>query len=169
MISRPRVECAIIALALYGCSPNKPQEPVASDSQQVFPDSPERPPPNPVPQKMEARTIWEGVYTKEQSRRGKEIYASSCVRCHGEELEGDDLVSELVGDKFLNRWSRKRAGNLFSYMKNEMPPKLKDRLPPSDYADVLAYLLNRNQAPVGEEELGTDFEALMMIRMAKDE
>ena len=109
---------------------------------------------------MEARTIWEGVYTEEQSRRGEEIYASSCVRCHGEELEGDDLVLELVGDEFLSRWSRKRAGNLFSYMKNEMPPKLKDRLPPSDYADVLAFLLYKNETPVGEEELTNRFRGI---------
>ena len=78
-------------------------------------------------------------------------------------------MPELVGEEFLNRWSRKTAGNLFAFMKSDMPPKLENRLNPPEYADVLAYLLSKNQAPVGEEELASNFAALHPIRMTRND
>jgi len=140
-------------MVIIGCAPDPPQQTV----------------PVPVAPNMADRTIWEGVYTEEQRRRGEAVYTSSCVRCHGEDLEGEDVVPELVGEKFLERWSRKRVGNLFEFMKKEMPPKLKDKLIPLDYADVLAYLLSKNQAPVGEKELASNFAALQAIGMARSD
>ena len=153
MSKRPQIEYVIIALAITGCGPDNSQQAV----------------PIPVEPNMADRTIWDGVYTEEQRRRGEALYASSCVRCHGEELEGDDVVPELMGEKFLSRWSRKRVGNLLASMKKAIPRKLKERLTPPDYADALAYLLSKNQAPVGEEELPNNFEALQTIRMARSD
>ncbi len=113
------------------------------------------------------RSIWDGVYTVQQRQRGEKVYELACVRCHGESLEGTDSVPTLVGKDFLDRWNRKRVGNLFSYMKAEMPPKKKRT--PHEYADVLAFLLSRNDAPVGEGELAPDFMELQSIRMNEKE
>lgn len=123
--------------------------------------------PVPIEPEIPSRTIWEGVYTEEQRRRGEAVYASACVRCHGEALERDDVVPELAGELFLHRWSRKRAGNLFAFMKSEMPPKAEERLTPAEYVDVLAYIFSQNQAPSGEKELPTSFAALQAIRMTR--
>jgi hypothetical protein len=42
-------------------------------------------------------------------------------------------------------------------------------LTPPEYADVLAFILGENEAPVGEGELASDFAALMAIRMSRIE
>jgi len=33
-------------------------------------------------------TIWDGVYTAEQARRGQAVYTGPCDRCHGYKLDG---------------------------------------------------------------------------------
>jgi mono/diheme cytochrome c family protein len=148
-------------------NPVEPSEAISIEPSEAIPDEPNAA--IAIEPSIASRTIWEGVYTEEQRLRGEAVYASSCVRCHGEELERDDAIPELVGENFLHRWSRKRAGNLFAFMKQEMPPKAEDRLTPAEYADVLAYLLSKNQAPVGEQELPSNFAALQAIRMANSE
>jgi mono/diheme cytochrome c family protein len=174
VIHQPRIEWAMIAMALIvletiGCEPANPPLPVPipAEASVAIPVEPNAA--IAIEPSIASRTIWEGVYTEEQRLRGEAVYASSCVRCHGEELERDDAIPELVGENFLHRWSRKRAGNLFAFMKQEMPPKAEDRLTPAEYADVLAYLLSKNQAPVGEQELPSNFAALQAIRMANSE
>ena len=112
-------------------------------------------------------TIWDGVYTEKQRRRGEAVYDSSCLHCHGSDLEGEEVVPDLAGEQFLKRWKRKRVGNLFEFIRTEMPPKLKDRLTPPEYADVIAYILSRNKAPVGQKALGSNFAALQAIRMGR--
>lgn len=77
------------------------------------------------------------------------------------------MVPKLVGEAFLQRWSRKRAGNLFAYMKKEMPPK--DTLDAAEYAEVLAYLLSMNNTPIGEGELASNFAELQSIRMGRSD
>jgi mono/diheme cytochrome c family protein len=34
------------------------------------------------------RTIWDGVYSEEQAKRGEQLYGEHCARCHGEGLGG---------------------------------------------------------------------------------
>ena len=109
------------------------------------------------------RSIWQGVFSKSQSVRGASTFRKSCLRCHGEDLLGNETVPTLIGDQFLERWQRKRAGNLFSYMKSEMPPE--EKLEATDYVDIVAFLLSSNGAPVGEAELPQSFSELMSIRM----
>ncbi len=112
-------------------------------------------------------TIWDGVYTEEQRRRGEAVYASSCVLCHGADLLGDEAVPALVGEKFLKKWERKRVGNLFEFIRKEMPSDEEERLSRPEYAAVLAYLLSMNQAPAGTKELADNFAALQAIRMSE--
>lgn len=166
-----RIHCASFAMFIIGCAPDDTPQPIPVPQPIPAPQLAAAPQNAPAPVATNRlpltanRSIWEGVFTEEQSRRGQVVYTSACVRCHGEDLEGDDVVPQLVGEEFLKRWSRKRAGNLFAYMKKEMPPKLKDRLTPPAYADVLAYLLRMNQAPAGEIDLPADFASLQSIRI----
>lgn len=112
------------------------------------------------------RTLWDGVYTEAQSRRGEEIYFASCVLCHRAEMTGSQIVPPLAGEAFLSRWSRRTAGDLFEWVRTSMPPVVTARLAPQEYADVLAYIFSRNQFPAGRGELPADFAALRVIRMA---
>jgi mono/diheme cytochrome c family protein len=115
------------------------------------------------------RTILDGVYTEEQSRRGEAVYFTSCVLCHKQAMTGSQIVPPLVGEAFLSRWNRRTAGDLFEWMRTSMPPVVTSRLSHQEYADVLAFILSRNQFPAGREELVADFSALKVIHMTPSE
>ena len=51
-----------------------------------------------------SRSVWDGVYSKEQAGRGQDAYGSICARCHGENLLGDDDAPPLVDKEFLEKW-----------------------------------------------------------------
>lgn len=148
------IQCASVAVIgtlLSGCAHRTSQQPT----------------PIPVVSATAKSTIWDGVYTEQQRRRGEAVYEASCIRCHGPDLAKKDIVPALVGEKFLKKWKRKRVGNLFAFMRAEMPPEDENELAsPEEYADVLAFVLSKNQAPVGEQELASNFAALQAIRMS---
>src|SRR5687767_13018697 len=54
-----------------------------------------------------ARSVWDGVYTDEQSKRGETVSKTACLACHGESLSGGDLAASLVGNDFLANWNDK--------------------------------------------------------------
>lgn len=114
------------------------------------------------------RSVRDGVYTEEQRRRGEAVYVASCSLCHKPDMTGAEVVPPLIGEAFLSRWNTRTAGDLFEFVRRSMPfgntPKLSDR----EYADVLAYVLGRNQFPAGDAELTPDFAALAEIRMAPE-
>ncbi len=114
------------------------------------------------------RTLSDGVYSEEQSRRGQVIYFTTCVRCHKAEMTGSQIVPPIIGEPFLSRWSRKTAGDLFEWVRTSMPPFDTERLSRQESADVLAYILSRNAFPAGEAELATDFDALRLIPVTPD-
>ena len=60
---------------------------------------------------QETRSIWDGVYTEAQAKRGEAIYFERCVRCHGPALMGGtDGAGPLTGPTFkaiglvINDW-----------------------------------------------------------------
>jgi cytochrome c len=115
-----------------------------------------------------ARSLFDGVYTREQSARGQAIYFTSCVRCHKAEMTGTEIVPPILGDHFLDRWSRKTAADLFEWVLTKMPPVEAERLSGQQSADVLAYILSRNRFPAGDAELAADFDTLRRIRVAPE-
>ncbi len=153
MIPRLRAGCAWAAAAsllAIGCLARTPQQGLTTPA----------PPPN------ASRTIWEGVYTEEQSQRGETTYMATCVLCHKPELTGTEIIPSLVGEMFLSRWGTRTVGDLFERMRTSMPPNVALRLTPQEYADVLAYIFNKNQFPAGQDELSDTIEPLSLIRMA---
>lgn len=106
------------------------------------------------------------IYSVKQSRRGEEIFLSTCVRCHRADLSGSQIVPPLVGEKFLSRWSTKTAGDLFEWVRTSMPPGTPTaRLPADEYADILAYVIRMNGFPAGRRAMPADFETLRVIRI----
>jgi len=49
--------------------------------------------------------IWQGVFTAAQADRGKAVFNTTCLRCHGEDLAGNTAPA-LKGDRFQSRTSR---------------------------------------------------------------
>lgn len=113
-------------------------------------------------QTRQPRSIWDGVYTAEQAKRGAEFYPDGCSRCHGDELEGDESPA-LAGEEFLRDWKGLTLGDLFLRVKNAMPGDQPGSLKPAEVADVLAYVLSRNKVPAGKAPMPTNIGALKQI------
>jgi mono/diheme cytochrome c family protein len=112
------------------------------------------------------RSIWDGVYTEEQAKRGEAFYPDGCSRCHGDELEGDEAPA-LGSEEFLRDWKGYTLADLFTRVKGAMPVDAPGTLTSAQTADVIAYILSRNHIPAGSAPMATSVQALKQIRMDK--
>lgn len=99
-----------------------------------------------------------GVYTAAQAKRGEEVYYSICVSCHPK--------GTYTAPVFREKWNGHLVSELFSFVSTQMPKEQPGTLEPGDYADVIAYLLKINGAPVGKKDLPADEKALKWIRIS---
>jgi S-disulfanyl-L-cysteine oxidoreductase SoxD len=112
-------------------------------------------------------TIWSGVFSEIQARRGERVAGVYCSGCHGPDLEGGDSGPKLVGPTFLSSWREKTVGDLFAFVKTEMPADAPDSLSPQDTANVIAYILELNKTPPGTKVLPVDREELNRIKIVE--
>ena len=104
-----------------------------------------------------ARSTQSGVYTAEQARRGRDVYAGMCQSCH--------TAASHTGAVFQSTWGGRPLSDLFAFIVLRMPKNEPGSLSQEEYADVLAYLLKMNQMPDGSTELASDTTALRTIRI----
>lgn len=104
------------------------------------------------------RTVWNGVYTKDQADKGKGFYARDCASCHGDSLGGGDVPPALVGGDFLSKWEN--VGSLFDRIRTTMPIGREGTLSRETNAAITAFILEANSFPAGEKALDTRSEML---------
>ena len=109
------------------------------------------------------RTVWDGVYTTAQAERGSTAYAQACASCHAEDLRGRSTAPSLVEESFLFLWSDMSVGDLFERTRMLMPSDRPNSLARETYADIIAFIAQKNGFPAGSAELGTDVGALKQI------
>ena len=100
-------------------------------------------------------SIWDGVYSEPQAERGHTLYMQSCSRCHGADLSGTFEIPPLVG-RFMPYWSGSTLDALFDYVSTAMPLDHPGALGPAANADIVAFILKRNDLPSGSKELSAD-------------
>jgi S-disulfanyl-L-cysteine oxidoreductase SoxD len=110
------------------------------------------------------RSVWDGVYTEEQAKRGEPFYRKECAACHGDQLSGGESAPPLTGGAFLSNWNGLSVGDLFDRIRKTMPQTNPGRLTRQQDADILAYVLSRNKFPSGKTELYRQSEMLKEIR-----
>lgn len=110
-----------------------------------------------------SRSVWDGVYSKEQAARGQKAYNSLCARCHGEALLGGENSPPLVDRDFLEKWNGKSVGSLVDQTRKTMPSDGPGKLSRKQCTDVIAFLLGANGFPAGESDLVTDADSLNEI------
>lgn len=100
-------------------------------------------------------SIWSGVYSSAQARRGLLEYARSCEHCHGSNLTGDaiDEVPALVADAFIFHWRGRTVQDLYARLSKAMPGDAPGSLSADTYLDLVAYLLEANGYPAGTKDL----------------
>jgi S-disulfanyl-L-cysteine oxidoreductase SoxD len=101
------------------------------------------------------KTVWSGIYTAEQATRGKEKAAATCGACHGPTLTGD-IAPTLSGMDFIGHWYDAKLSELVTKVTVTMPADSPGSLKPAEYADVIAYLLQVNGFPAGQETLAVE-------------
>jgi mono/diheme cytochrome c family protein len=111
------------------------------------------------------RSIWDGVYTGDQAKRGQPIYNDKCASCHSSDLTGGESAPPLAGGQFMSNWEGLPASDLFTRMKTSMPQNKPGSLSGQDNADILAYMLQVGGFPAGKTELPHQAEALAGIKL----
>src|SRR5688572_1277983 len=91
------------------------------------------------------RSVWDGVYSEAQSKRGEKVYAETCASCHTDDLTGSQIVPSLVGEDFLTKWNGAMAGDLFELIRTTMPQDKPESLTPAQVSDVIALIFNKNK------------------------
>ncbi len=108
---------------------------------------------------QEKKSVKAGVYTAAQADRGQNVYRSKCASCHAPNRFTDDL--------FYTSFAGKPLWEMFDVISDSMPEDNPGSLKKEEYADVIAYLLELNNFPVGATELPSDKDALSAILMEK--
>ena len=103
------------------------------------------------------RSTGQGVYSREQWMRGREVYAGLCAGCH-------PAVTH-VGPVFTTSWAGKKLSDLFGFLRERMPKNDPGSLSDQDYVDVMSYMLRLNGMPAGSDELPADSVALTKVRI----
>lgn len=116
-------------------------------------------------QSQAPHSVWDGIYTTEQARRGQALYNAQCAACHGDTLGGGESAPPLAGAEFLSNWSGLTVGDLFERTRTSMPQSKPGSLSREVNADILAYILSANQFPAGKTEMAHATEVLKEIRI----
>ena len=110
-----------------------------------------------------AQSVWDGVYTAEQAKRGEGLYAQGCMRCHGQDLMGGEMAPALSDGQFRSNWDGVPVGELFERIRVSMPADNPGGLSRQQYADILAYVFFKGGFPAGTTDLSTRTEMLQSI------
>jgi mono/diheme cytochrome c family protein len=113
---------------------------------------------------QESRTVWDGVYSDAQSKRGEAIYADRCASCHAPDLSGIDQAPPLVGADFATDWNDLALSDLIERIHVSMPADKPGTLTGQEVADVVAFVLQKNAMPAGTADLPADPAALKAIK-----
>jgi len=105
-------------------------------------------------------------FTSAQVTNGHSEYITSCVDCHGPNLDDGEFGGPpLKGDAFRAKWFGHPASSLIAFTHAAMPPDSPGRLPLGTYVEIIAYVLNVNGISPGASELPSDMDLLAKIRI----
>jgi mono/diheme cytochrome c family protein len=110
------------------------------------------------------RSVWDGVYTEAQSKRGEAVYRQNCASCHGVALEGIETAGPLTGARFTANWNGVTVGDMFDRVRVSMPHDRPGTLSRQQTADVLSFVFSVNRFPAGKAELARQSELLKQIK-----
>jgi mono/diheme cytochrome c family protein len=114
-------------------------------------------------QTASTRSVWDGVYTAEQVKRGEPLYAQHCASCHGATFEGGEMAPPLAGGAFNANWNGLSLGDLLERIRVSMPQSSPGSLNRQEYVDILAVMLSAGEFPRGPSELPRETERLKQI------
>ncbi len=114
---------------------------------------------------QDVKSVWDGVYTEEQAKRGEALYFDRCVRCHGPSyMGGTDGAQPLIGPTFNGNWNNVTLDQMLDRVRLTMPQDKPASMSRQQTADAIAFLLSINKIPAGKTELPREAEMLAQIQ-----
>jgi len=113
----------------------------------------------------QSRTVRDGIFTEEQSKRGQATYQMNCATCHGPDLGGQESAPALKGQEFQTSWDGLSVGDLFERIRISMPQDAPGRMSRKEYADTIAFIFKSASLPAGQAELPSELEPLKQIKI----
>jgi S-disulfanyl-L-cysteine oxidoreductase SoxD len=110
------------------------------------------------------KSVWDGVYTEAQAKRGEAIYFERCIRCHGETMGGTDGAGALIGEKFNGNWNGVPLDQMIDRVRASMPLDKPMTLSRQQTVDVMTFVFSANKIPAGRTELPRQAEMLTLIQ-----
>jgi len=98
------------------------------------------------------------VYTAQQATAGRTAFQTNCAGCHLADLSGEGDAPPLRGTAFLGAWGSRTTKELLSFIQRAMPPQRSGSLPPQQYLDIVALILQQNGAVAGNQAFTANTE-----------
>src|SRR5262245_20271801 len=117
------------------------------------------------PRGLRAQSLALPTYTAGQAALGKQAYDQTCASCHGTNLDDGEFAPPLEGADFRLRWGGKPVDALFDQMSRTMPPGVPGSLGDATYAQLLAYLIQKNGVIAANRELPSDSASLRTMML----
>jgi cytochrome c len=111
------------------------------------------------------KSVWDGVFTEEQAKRGQEEYLKNCSECHQAEMAGDGFAPALAGSDFMNAWNGLTVGDLYDRIRISMPPGKENSVSNQQKIDIVTHILSFNKFPTGTTELAPQLETAKQIKL----
>ena len=107
-------------------------------------------------------TVRDKVFGADQAKRGRASYDAKCASCH----DGGTMGPELWGDPFLTQWENKDVASFFTRIQTTMPEDAPGTLAEKEVLDIIAYVIQTNGFPAGDNELASK-DALGKIKFVR--
>jgi cytochrome c553 len=108
-------------------------------------------------QRAASLTTADGVFTAAQAKSGGDLYVMLCQSCHA--------AITHTGTPFRAKWVGRTLGDLYTYIREEMPKTEPGSLSEDEYTLVLAYILRMNGMPAGRRALNPTDGSMARIRI----
>lgn len=95
------------------------------------------------------------LYTKAQAQAGHAAFEQHCAACHGKNLQGISGPA-LVGQSFASAANGYTVSAIFDELAQQMPAGAPGSLSKTTYADIMAFILEKNGYPAGRTALTYD-------------
>jgi mono/diheme cytochrome c family protein len=109
--------------------------------------------------------IWSGVYTAAQAERGRTVVQTHCSECHHDDLSGGEGPA-LAGPTFMLKWETHTVERLFHKIRDTMPSRDDTDVTEQQKLDSVAFILQQNGFPAGNQELADTEGLLASLRIA---
>jgi cytochrome c553 len=118
-------------------------------------------------QQTGAKSTESGVFTAEQAKSGERAFQAKCATCHGADLHSTEPEApDLTEAAFRFGWQGKTIANRYEQIRSSMPYGNAGSLDDQTYIDIVAYILQFNGIPSGNQKLEPDVPALAKIVIA---